>query len=839
MFTKLNSLLGVSALALVLFSACQREPKAEDNPTYNKNENTVTAKFVLNISANNGKDTKTTEHYAQLDNNFLGMEAVHILTYKIPYGGAEKFFYNPLYNGNPVGSTRDYDFGSLFSAGDVDANHSSRTLELALPLETNAVAIYGKAYKDKNSSADDLQGKVTTTGKISDLRSICFGLTPRATDESGYEGATFLFSKMLTGLIVAGLVNEKNFHLAKITNSNNEEVEIPAPTGQTDRSFHFWWPEGFDGSGYTIDNDGYYLEGNGSKVADGKTVTIGTTQYTYHTGQVSWKQMGIAYEYAHDNTDATNPDVALYNLNKEGATVSQSLTMDALIESLGAAYSRLVDIKKKGSLKELRAGSASAVLRTMKDLSAIVEKVANATPTSWHEKVAVLMAQELRRRIALFFYGNGENLSYKELFSTEGIVENLKSFVSSTDWDTYGEKVKALNANVLPISTNEGGFPKNIGLPYGAACLDSDRYSNLRYPDQFKYVREVPAYGMGSATFDVFNYVYPAELMYYGNSSIGVSDESIGNTLSIPSTLKDWLDLSKGVSGWTFPGSVKSTTRTVAVRYPINYGSALLESTVMYAEGVTILKDNRAALFSNEKDNEIIVSGEGATGGFSVTGFIIGGQPGAVGWDYTIMADPESYSSSYKYNATEKKFDGITYGTYKFNKMIYDKVSPGFRIGSSSTSNKIYTICFDNYDPTLAADKQSDVYIALELVNNTGHDFWGELNMVRAGGTFYLVGKLDLTKLRNTGLPEAFNDLSRSDYHYPPFDPSTGETINAPRVFMQDFKTTANLILDADCLKHAYVTVPDLRASQVSLGLSIDVSWQPGLAFNVKMGTLE
>lgn len=51
--------------------------------------------------------------------------------------------------------------------------------------------------------------------------------------------------------------------------------------------------------------------------------------------------------------------------------------------------------------------------------------------------------------------------------------------------------------------------------------------------------------------------------------------------------------------------------------------------------------------------------------------------------------------------------------------------------------------------------------------------------------------------------------------------------------------TTANLILDADCLKHAYVTVTDLKSSQVSLGLSIDINWNTGLEFDVNMGTLE
>jgi hypothetical protein len=32
-------------------------------------------------------------------------------------------------------------------------------------------------------------------------------------------------------------------------------------------------------------------------------------------------------------------------------------------------------------------------------------------------------------------------------------------------------------------------------------------------------------------------------------------------------------------------------------------------------------------------------------------------------------------------------------------------------------------------------------------------------------------------------------------------------------------------------LRNAYVTMPDLRASNVSLGLSVDLQWTPGLYF--------
>ena len=51
-------------------------------------------------------------------------------------------------------------------------------------------------------------------------------------------------------------------------------------------------------------------------------------------------------------------------------------------------------------------------------------------------------------------------------------------------------------------------------------------------------------------------------------------------------------------------------------------------------------------------------------------------------------------------------------------------------------------------------------------------------------------------------------------------------------MFIQDFMTTANFVLGETSLQHAYATVPDLRSTQISLGLSVDLKWQTGLTFN-------
>ena len=105
--------------------------------------------------------------------------------------------------------------------------------------------------------------------------------------------------------------------------------------------------------------------------------------------------------------------------------------------------------------------------------------------------------------------------------------------------------------------------------------------------------------------------------------------------------------------------------------------------------------------------------------------------------------------------------------------------------------------------------------------------------MIRAGGTFYIIGSLDVTKKPDGSTytnPEEGIDWP-TDFALPPYN-NDGATKQVRRIFMQDFMTTANFKLGVNSLKSAYVTVPDLRASKISLGLSVDLNWESGMTFN-------
>ena len=159
---------------------------------------------------------------------------------------------------------------------------------------------------------------------------------------------------------------------------------------------------------------------------------------------------------------------------------------------------------------------------------------------------------------------------------------------------------------------------------------------------------------------------------------------------------------------------------------------------------------------------------------------------------------------------------------------IYDNTVASTSIPAEGTSAPNYTLVFDNYNANPSNGKQDIVYVALELVNNTGEDFFGEHGLIRNGGTFYLVGQLD-----PGGKAPAW---ANSDHPLPPYN-NDGTTNQVARVFIQDYTTSVNFKIGPYSLQHAFLTVPDLRYSSLTLGLSVDLNWETGINFdNVVVG---
>lgn len=105
-------------------------------------------------------------------------------------------------------------------------------------------------------------------------------------------------------------------------------------------------------------------------------------------------------------------------------------------------------------------------------------------------------------------------------------------------------------------------------------------------------------------------------------------------------------------------------------------------------------------------------------------------------------------------------------------------------------------------------------------MNNSNQEFTGVDGVVAKGEKFYLIAELDpeSTAAGTIAWASVSDDLRF---------PMKGTT----RVFIQDFKTKA--VFNIKSLKNAYVTIPDLRSTTLKLGLSVDLTWQTGLNFEV------
>lgn len=362
-------------------------------------------------------------------------------------------------------------------------------------------------------------------------------------------------------------------------------------------------------------------------------------------------------------------------------------------------------------------------------------------------------------------------------------------------------------------------FPSNQGLPAGAAVVTitpkNVTGNTFATFDEFKLnVAGENTLGQTIAT-PTYEITYPSELTYYTNSK-AVTSTGAHAASDYPKTVANWDNIAAanwaGATGttntWVFPGEVTATTTAAAIRQNIKYGAAQLVSTVKITPKTgDILIDNAKAitvtndaydLLEDKEDQEI----DYTDALFTWKGILIGGQPAQSDWQFLPS-------------------EGTT-----MSRVIYDNVINKPEITKTASSTPTYTLVMDNFISGSGAT-QDPVNIALEIVNN-GDDFYGADGLIPAGGTFYLVGQINPAQ---TGLPD-INWTGTYD--------GNNNTIAHPgrgtkRVFIQDFKTMVNFNISEDGLKKAYSSIPDLRSTKLLFGLSVDLTWKPGLTFDVEI----
>ena len=745
-FKTIICLLG--ATALVGITACQRENF--DNPTNEESPAEVNTKFVFSLDLGNGKTaTKQTaaDTQADISQPFRGLSSAYLAAYKLAADGKKVTDPN-------LAAEKWFPLGELVSAGEIDPDSdgdvpkSRRVIELSLPTGTNAMVFYGQANK---TGTDDQQGKVSIIGGPT-LTATAIKMQQRLPESTSDNFKLFSQSHDMIALILNYIVN----------------FGVNGPT--TDEIHHEPVEE-----------------------------TYGT--YTFNSA-LNWK------DYSRADKKSPVADIM-------GITDQPDQT--ALENILGNAYIQLTTLRTAvvggATTTEIRAGSGDAVARTIGDLDLTLNKVIASDPKNIQDQVAKTMASKIHARIAEFFDGTGSSCTWH---SPSAINQQLKSWYANSTFgtdDTYSrfKDIAAVSSSSDKSKLNL--FPTNFGIPKGASVLlftdspsgstyPSDVYANFYY--NFTTI-DVSGMGMTGGTVGADHYLYPAELCYFGNSALRVSTSEF-TPGQYPDGATAWETDGSWGAAWSV-GHVESSTSSVAIKDNINYGTALLQTTVQY--DAATLNDNNSGIHPGEVDNAIDVSQAGA---FKLTGIIIGGQTNTLGWNF------------------------LATGASTFNYMIYDGVVSNTAIpahGSAKPeSQPIYTMVMDNYNPGLDATHQSPVYVGLEFVNNTGSDFWGLHNLVPKGGTFYIIGKLDPYVDGAITLP--------ASYDLPPYTSTTDATSLAiKRVFIQSYKTEAHFFLTANSLKSAYVTVPDLRSTELSLGMSVDVTWHSGINFSrIELGAM-
>ena len=310
-------------------------------------------------------------------------------------------------------------------------------------------------------------------------------------------------------------------------------------------------------------------------------------------------------------------------------------------------------------------------------------------------------------------------------------------------------------------------YPASIGLPDGVAALKWVETTTDNVTTG-AFVPQTTTTLQGVNSLNVF--AYPAELCYYGNSQIYTSETLLGHSDYTSTT--DWVNnvLSRYENK---PGIIASTTKSVAIEKPLQYGVARLDVALKAKTTKATISETEKDVLKDADGNNVVVE---ATS-FPLTGMIVGGQR-RVGFNYKPLSDSDPESMVYD------------------SKVTNDSDNPIYLLPTANDqtfSAPIHTLLLQSLDG-------EDETIILEFENNSGTTFKGMDGLINPDTKFYLIG----TILKPTEV--AGQDQTK-------------------RVFTQDYITTANVTIES--LSQAYNAVPDLYYEALSSFQVVNIDIKP------------
>lgn len=361
--------------------------------------------------------------------------------------------------------------------------------------------------------------------------------------------------------------------------------------------------------------------------------------------------------------------------------------------------------------------------------------------------------------------------------TVKGLVQHL--YTAAKAFPDGQVKTAIINAILTTYATDDGDtgtltFTESLGADYPADNNLPDGSAAIEWTTASPAVPSMIYTGSttGLDIGSMVNYTYPASLYYRVDSDIKTANASMADNYD---GTKDWTTILGGYSGT----SVGPMTKSVAITKPIQYAVARLDVGI-YAESETLI------------DAEGVDVPVTANTSFPVTGVIVGGQPTSVNYLFSPANN-----------------DG--------GRSVYDKtMNTPFYANYSATE-----IGVQNHTLVMETYQNQTVNLIIELQNNSGQDFLGYTGIIPKGTKFYLAAVLDVANIGTGGT----------------------NTNSLTRVFEQDYTTTAILRITAGTLGTpntqglgaAYNIIPDLRTTQMELGMSVDLSWKAGIVFRTDL----
>ncbi len=373
---------------------------------------------------------------------------------------------------------------------------------------------------------------------------------------------------------------------------------------------------------------------------------------------------------------------------------------------------------------------------------------------------------------------------------SKAICNNIKAKGTTyTETNTEGKRIT--------LGSSMNNYPGEINLPDGAVGLVWTNSTPSTASATAAWLGSSndggSTWNTGSTFTSLENYVYPASLYYRADSPIKVSNSKQSDKYSG----KSWTGGTGSVLAlYTDGNAVSPSTQSVALVEQIQYAVARLKSTI----GI------ESATLKDRVGSDIKI-GTSATddGTLKVTGILIGGQQN-VDWQFLPPTTASTYYTIY-------------------DKAIPSESNANVINAALSGSSPSYSNGVENNTLALETPAGTSVHIAIEFENNA-KDFMGVDGMIAKGTKFYLVAELDPASGGNATDPS-----------------SSGLT----QVFKQDYVTTGIFKVNANTtpdtgtsvypkgLGAAYNVIPDLRTPKLELGLSVDLTWQSGLQFDISM----